>query len=204
MLDLSPKHLTYLSLCCGALVFFATIALLFFPKLFDRFDQKRAFKKQRKAGLTALALFINDRISVKTVCVFYFLVGLILLFLHKWHILGIVGGSMLLASMLFFSIKRITQRPRPEQAFLKFKDYSFPSGHTTAGFVFFLSCALALHWTLELNWGLELLYLLALGAGAVVGRSRWYLSVHRVSDILVGGMLGSGTFVLLYLLFFYF
>lgn len=50
---------------------------------------------------------------------------------------------MISASIGFRAVKRITQRPRPQDAVLKFKDYSFPSGHTTAGFVFFLSLAMA-------------------------------------------------------------
>lgn len=123
---------------------------------------------------------------------------------QAWQVLGIGISAMLLASVLFFSIKRITQRNRPSTALLHFKDYSFPSGHTTVGFVFLLWVALIGN----ARWGegiySEITYGLALLGGTIVGWSRRYLNVHRVSDVLVGAFLGIGSFVFSYLFFFHF
>ena len=35
---------------------------------------------------------------------------------------------------------------------IHFKDFSFPSGHTTAGFIFFLSIAIAISWMIGLEY----------------------------------------------------
>lgn len=159
---ISAKMLVYLCLLCAVLVLTATLFMLLFPKAFLRFDQKLAFKKKRKNWLEQLALIINYGISVQTVCIFYLLIGILLLWMHEWHILGIGVSAMLIASIAFFSLKRITQRARPHDALLHFHDYSFPSGHTTAGVVFFLSLALAGHWAFGLEEFAALLYILAL------------------------------------------
>ena len=58
--------------------------------------------------------------------------------------LGIALSSMLLSCIVFRALKRITQRARPQDALLTLSDYSFPSGHTTAGFVIFLTIAMIL------------------------------------------------------------
>ena len=80
---------------------------------------------------------------------------------EEYRILGIGISSIVTVSIAFWSLKRITQRPRPKDALIRFKDYSFPSGHTSAGFVFFLSFALALTWTLEIRC-YEIVFLFAL------------------------------------------
>ena len=61
-----------------------------------------------------------------------------------WRMLGIALSSMLLSCIIFRALKRITQRARPQDALLTLSDYSFPSGHTTAGFVIFLTIAMIL------------------------------------------------------------
>lgn len=198
------KTLLYLSILCWVIVLLASVFMLLFPNFFLKLDKKISLNKERKNWLEQLALIINYGISVQTVCIFYFLIGILLIWMHEWHILGIGVSAMLIASVSFFSIKRITQRPRPHDALLHFRDYSFPSGHTTAWFVFFLSLALAGHWAFGLEEFAAPLYILALICWGIVGRSRRYLKVHRVSDIIVGWFLGIGSFLFSYLFFFYF
>lgn len=203
MLNISPKQLSYMSIFLAIGVTLGTIGLLLFPKQITRCDQFFSFKGKESWWKNKLAFFINYAITPTTVALFYGIVALILLLTKQWRILGIGVSSILMGTIAFWSLKRITQRPRPELAKLQFKDYSFPSGHTTAGFVFFLSLALALSRIFRI-YPYEWLFLLALIWGGIIGRSRRYLQVHWLSDILIGIALGCGCFLFSYLLFFYF
>jgi len=63
---------------------------------------------------------------------------------------------------------------------IKLKDYSFPSGHTTASF--------SIATVLSLN--IPQLMIPVLILALMVGVSRIYLAVHYPSDVLVGVILG--------------
>jgi len=66
---------------------------------------------------------------------------------------------------------------------INLKDYSFPSGHTTASF----SIAATLALNIPKIW--IIVYFLAL----IIGISRIYLGVHYPTDVLAGVALGIGT-----------
>ncbi|WP_157981093.1 phosphatase PAP2 family protein [Pseudidiomarina insulisalsae] len=88
---------------------------------------------------------------------------------------------------LFIVIKRVLKRPRPYQALsitavIKAHDqFSFPSGHTTAAFLFA---------GLATTFFPELMPLWLLWAAAV-GASRVLLGVHYPGDIVAGALLGT-------------
>lgn len=203
MLEISPKYLAYLSILMGAIVLLTTIGIIIFPKVFANRDSRCIWKGKETRWKTKISLFINDAINPVSVPLFYFIGGCVLVRFGEVTILGIGVVSMVLASVWFWTVKRITQRARPETAKIHFKDYSFPSGHTTAGFVFFLSLGL---WSSRLLGPMyrEFLFLLALGAGTFVARSRRYLHVHWLSDVIIGALLWCWCFLFSYLLFFYF
>ena len=202
-IKMTPKILAYLSIIIWTIVLSVTILMIIFPKLFLKIDERLQLKKPRTPWKERFALRINHAISPLTVSIFYAIIGVILALAGQRHILGIVFCSMISASIGFRAVKRITQRPRPQDALLKFKDYSFPSGHTTAGFVFFLSLAMAWSWVLE-NHFAWILYTLALIWWIIVWWSRWYIKVHWVTDIIIWALLGCGCFIFSYLLFVYF
>lgn len=62
------------------------------------------------------------------------------------------------------------------------KDYSFPSGHTTAGFS--LAAILAMHFPAY--------SLVSYSLATMVGVSRVYTGMHYPSDVLSGAFLGTG------------
>lgn len=65
--------------------------------------------------------------------------------------------------------------------FKNFKDYSFPSGHTTAAFTMAISTLLFYQ-----SLGVFLLLIAFL-----IGLSRMYLGVHYPSDVIMGALIGT-------------
>lgn len=88
---------------------------------------------------------------------------------------------------LFMTIKRVLKRPRPYQqlsiqAVIQAHDqFSFPSGHTTAAFLF---AGLAAASFPQLSW-------LWFSWALAVGLSRLLLGVHYPGDIVAGALLGT-------------
>jgi len=103
---------------------------------------------------------------------------------------AVVALPALWATMLTVNIllKRIFRRRRPFIAFVKARvigarprDFSFPSGHSAAGFAGATLLAMFLP-----SWA-PLFYLFAIA----VGFSRIYLGVHYPSDVLMGAFSGT-------------
>ena len=115
----------------------------------------------------------------------------VIVFLFMDRSLGLeMGLSLGVSHLIVHIVKRIANRPRPyitlknvDEVSIPFEPYSFPSGHTTAGF----SLAVTLSFYTPIwEWKCCLLALASL-----VGISRIYLGVHYPSDVLIGGLLGT-------------
>ena len=111
----------------------------------------------------------------------------------KSRILGIEILASLSVSQVFVQLlKRVLSRERPYNILqnintfgIKLKDYSFPSGHTTASFS--MATILSLY--------MPQLMIAFIAIAFMVGISRIYLAVHYPSDVLVGIILGTASSV---------
>lgn len=91
------------------------------------------------------------------------------------------------SSILVTYLKKKFTRPRPYWVIkdvnsfnLNLKDYSFPSGHTTAAF--------SLAAVLSINFpGMMMIFM---SAALLVGLSRIYLAVHFPTDVFIGMIIG--------------
>ncbi len=132
-------------------------------------------------GFLIIALFINLR--------FFFTAGISY---------GVSSGVTQIIKNFFFKGEL---RPKPyfEQFFpnehlklLKgievFGENSFPSGHTTAAFSFFICLGLILRY----DWIKILCFVIAI----LVGVSRIYLSQHFFQDVLAGAFIGSASAII--------
>jgi membrane-associated phospholipid phosphatase len=102
-----------------------------------------------------------------------------------------LGSVLLNASMkLFF------QRPRPQLPWAQTPlDYSFPSGHTMNGLVFYLALALVIRVIAGPRVGV-LAVALATTLAVLIGISRIYLGAHYFSDVAAGFLAGLAWLVI--------
>ncbi|MTI67261.1 MAG: phosphatase PAP2 family protein [Firmicutes bacterium] len=125
--------------------------------------------------------------------VFSILLPLILLLFgkNKTRIIGFeILVSITLSHLFVRVIKNKFSRVRPYDILenintynITLKDYSFPSGHTTASF--------SMATVISLN--IPYLMAIIMGLATIIGISRIYVGVHYPSDVMVGIILGSST-----------
>lgn len=148
-------------------------------------------------------MYLNHRINcrlldkIMPVCTFLggatftVLISTILMLFGKEEFKAVaVKGSIALAVsfVIGFFLKKVWGRPRPYLVIPNthiskkvWKDCSFPSGHTAAGF------SLAVNYTLSYPQFILPLVMY----GLLVGVSRIYLGQHYPTDILAGAILGA-------------
>lgn len=136
--------------------------------------------------VTALGSTTVTAFLTLTVVLFFFLDRRPRLALYV--LAAVVGGAL-----LSFSLKLVYDRPRPwlVPPDIHPIDASFPSGHSIAATVSYLTLGLLLARTLPRR-ALKV-YVVALGVvlAAAVGLSRLYLGMHWPSDVLAGWTLGG-------------
>jgi len=119
---------------------------------------------------------------------------------EDWINTGIQAATTLAISQsITYGLKSLLGRERPYNILknlntfgIILKDYSFPSGHTSASF--------SLATTIALNK--PVLSVLVLTIALIVGISRVYLGVHYPTDVVAGMVLGVGSAVLVHLYIF--
>lgn len=108
-----------------------------------------------------------------------------------------LSAGALGALLVYQTIKRLVQRPRPEVVHLVAEHgFSFPSGHSITSMVFY-GLAIWLVWRNIKNrtvaWVLTVLLAIPM---FLVGPTRIYLGVHYPTDVLAAWCLGFSIIVL--------
>lgn len=108
-----------------------------------------------------------------------------------------VVAATLGAGVFHFALKWLVARPRPNgHAITWASDYSFPSGHATATFCFFIALTLVVRQLAHRRQWPALGVALALVV--LIGATRVYLGVHYPSDVVAGWAVGGLWVGLLY------
>jgi undecaprenyl-diphosphatase len=89
-------------------------------------------------------------------------------------------------------LKLVFERPRPElTAIAEYGVGSFPSGHSTASAVVYLTLGMMLAKSAE-KWSMKVFYVAAaILLTVLVGLSRLYLGVHFPTDVAAGWSIGA-------------
>ncbi len=131
----------------------------------------------------------------------FYVIGVLLFYRYRIALTLLI--TQLGTGLIAQSIKRLWNEPRPVKYFADnypnvhlhkiegvnlYVQNSFPSGHTTSAFAFFLVLAY-----FTKNKALQFLYFIL---AVLVGYSRVYLSQHFVLDILAGSLIGVSLTIL--------
>ena len=123
----------------------------------------------------------------------YFAAGFLSLILQEWMHAKIIAVAFCVERSVYFCAKNLFKRNRPPaaiQGFISFVEpsdqFSFPSGHTSAAFMFITLLALSI------SSLFAIFYLWSLG----IALSRVFLGVHFPTDTLVGATIGTTIGVL--------
>ena len=138
--------------------------------------------------------------NTKTVIVLTIIVFLFLL-LKKYTHYGIYFVLNMISSWVIIDgVKYLVKRERPTMhRLISEKNFSFPSGHATATFIFWTLIIIFIVLTLN-NIFKYIITILIISLIFIVGVSRIYLGVHFPSDILAGYLAGSFVVSLSYLI----
>ena len=123
--------------------------------------------------------------------VFWILLVLVLIIVPKTRRIGLSAAAAFLLEFIFvnLTLKPIVKRTRPcyantsrviDTIITVPYDYSFPSGHSAAGFV--VSTVIAKH---NLKYGI-----ISLATSVIIAFSRLYFYVHYPTDVMAGAMIG--------------
>lgn len=125
--------------------------------------------------------------------------GLVVFGNHNVKLLGIEAWLALFLGQIFVqSLKKILSRERPYKIIkqlntfgIDLRDYSFPSGHTTASF--------SMATTIAVN--MPRLTLIVFLLALIIGMSRIYLGVHYPTDVAAGIIFGVFASLAIHLYF---
>ena len=111
--------------------------------------------------------------------------------LRQWRAACFAIGTLVTTALANTGLKYFFARARPDVLTEPLTSFSFPSGHSSAAFAFFLVLGILAGrgqpGRLRLTW-----LLLACLPALAIALSRVYLGVHWPTDILAGALLAGG------------
>ena len=120
------------------------------------------------------------------------LAGIALAAKRRWVQLSAFALAVVTSEALIGPLKALYERPRPPEGLISTHTFSFPSGHAVAGAVTAVGLVLVLLPPGSRRWRWEVR---AAVFASLMALSRTYLSVHWLSDVLAGALLGVGLAV---------
>lgn len=189
----SLRQLRHASLLAAAASLTLLIGLMFSWPHLAQLDQGllALVQEQRTPHLDNLMVLITRLGDLRTQLIAALALCLMLLLARQWRALCLAIGATLGTALANTALKALFSRNRPDVLLEPLSSYSFPSGHSSAAFAFFLLLGLLAGREQPPRWRLTWLLLAGLPAAAIA-LSRVYLGVHWPSDIIAGAVLAAG------------
>ena len=148
-------------------------------------EQRQAHLDQWIGTLTRLGDFHIQLAVAAVLCS-------LLLLARRWRHLLFAGSTLLVTALGNTTLKHGFARARPDVLSEPLSSFSFPSGHSSAAFAFFLVLGVLAGRGQSARLRLAWLVVASLPALAIA-LSRVYLGVHWPSDIIAGALLASAV-----------
>ena len=123
------------------------------------------------------------------------MVGIVLAIAKNWQAIGFLAAGLIIEVGAFLATTLAISRPRPSvpQLDVAPPTSSFPSGHTAAALVLYISLAIIV-WAFTDLWALRALcWLIAVLVPVFVALSRLYRGMHHPTDVLASVLLAAGS-----------
>ncbi len=179
----------------GSMSLLLILGALFFESLYHKIDVEMKYTGNGKKFLDYLAIGIDKGINYVTGAIGYVVWWILLWQLGYDKLFWVWVTSMLSIFGIVNFLKRLSKKQRPSDAKFTLKDYSFPSWHTALATTGLLNLSLLISVFVPDILRIFEFFFMAVLAGGFVGRSRRYLKVHWISDVLVGLLLGVFCFL---------
>ncbi len=157
--------------------------------------------------MTEKISFFNFQILISTLGDEKVMLGVALAVLLMLYIHGMKKESYIIvfasttAMSITYLIKNLLKIPRPLDALVIEDTYRFPSGHATMAAIVMTFGILATRKYVRNTIVRVILYSISVGWFLLISYSRLYLHVHYYIDIIIGGLIGILSVLLITILF---
>ena len=155
----------------------------------------RWFVTQRTSALNSLSSVSSALGATLTVIGIALAVSILLAIGHHWRELGFLLAGLTVEATTALTASTLVNRPRPNVPRLDAAPptASFPSGHTAAAIVLYVSVAIILTSFVRSTIVRALVWTLAIAIPIFVGISRLYRGMHHPTDVIGSIVLGAGS-----------
>ncbi len=150
------------------------------------------FVARRTPSLNTVTSFATTIGSTGVVVAVAALVAVVLAFRRLWREVGMIVIALAVEASVFLTAAVIVNRPRPSVPRLDPSPptASFPSGHTAAAIVLWVSLAIVFSTRVRSSLGRAVVWIIAIGLPVFVGISRLYRGMHHPTDVFASVILG--------------
>jgi undecaprenyl-diphosphatase len=155
----------------------------------------RWFVTQRTTSLTSASGAASSLGATMTVVAIAVVVSIALAIGRHWRQIGFLLAGLTVEASVALTTSIWINRPRPTVAKIggSPSTNSFPSGHTAAAVVLYVSLALILASFVRIPALRALVWVLAIAIASLVGISRLYRGMHHPTDVIASVVLGTGA-----------
>jgi undecaprenyl-diphosphatase len=161
----------------------------------DNVGLNRWFVTQRTATLNSVSSVGSILGATLTIIGIAVLASIVLAIGRHWREIGFLAAGLMVEATVALTTSAVVDRARPDVIRLDAAPptASFPSGHTAAAIVLYVSLALMITWRVRSAAQRAFVWLLAIMIPIYVAISRLYRGMHHPTDVIGSVVLGAGS-----------